>query len=116
LDTAIKRGSRISFLSPKRAAENFAETVIHETNNPAASFAPIAFGGEDCGLPLHPMLNEALDYFRKQQPVQLAYELEKIRIKAFYHRGSFCNVARAGIENITHTFDNLLFWRNEPQR
>lgn len=110
LDVAERKGSRIILLSHKLAAEDFAERVMRENRNPAATFATVAFSREDCGLLLHPMLDEGLEYFRKQQPIQLAYEIEKIRISG--PRSSFCNIARAGMDSMTRTFDNLLFWQN----
>jgi flagellar biosynthesis GTPase FlhF len=109
LEIAIKRGSRVSFSTPEDEAERFALNFISTQANPAAGFAGIVFGKENCGSVLHPMLNTALEYFRKEQPVQLANEVQKLRLSASFTREPFCNIARATIEDVTRTFDNLLF-------
>lgn len=111
LDRAEERGSRISFGTPEQEAENFAQMIMSESSTPAYSFAILVFAKDDCGVRLHPMVSVSIEYFRQRQPVQLAYEIEKARITARPAKQSFCNVARAGVDNMARTFDNLLFWR-----
>jgi hypothetical protein len=43
----------------------------------------------------------------------MAHELEVLRIESSFMRGAFCNIARATVEDITQTFDNLLFYPGE---
>jgi hypothetical protein len=104
INIAERRGNRVSLFTPDVEAVNFAR------RGNVKQFAAMQFARNDCGLTLHPMVTTALNYWLKQEPIQMAHELEVLRIESSFMPSAFCNIARAAVEDITQTFDNILFY------